>query len=385
VKRRDFLIGTTALVGTGIPALTQAQTRPCPPSRLSIEGGSTSTTACATGNAEADWQLRSTGPGVVWCHDFRSAAEVDAFRWTAGFSGGNDPQAIGSPRASRVRRITTDGIAGGSCLEIFRAAGSQETGSHWWRPLSPMVGSGNGRGIDDPGASGKVAPQPYAATSGGSQIAQWGNRGFYGHSSYHTGNVFDGNEYWLQMRVKMDPRRAQSGMPTVGKLMFQTRTDASLTAQEIVTYSGGHVSANPTQNNFQMYGGGDSNPLYGKGGGSSTNRQPGSELGRCDPSASPNNCWAWSGGWDTVMYHLVLGRDGVNESVIQVYAAHAGETSYTKIWDMVWANSYGSGHPFGYNAIILSSYTNSLNSPSDFWHRYTQLIFSHSFIPCPQV
>ena len=58
-----------------------------------------------------------------------------------------------------------------------------------------------------------------------------------------------------------------------------------------------------------------------------------------------------------------------------MYAAHAGETSYTKIWDMVWANRYGSGFPFGYNAIILSSYTNSLNCPNDFWHRYAQLIF----------
>ena len=384
MKRRDFLAGTTALVGAGIPALTQAQTRPCPPSRLSIEGGSTSTTACTTGSADADWQLRSTGAGVVWCHDFRSDAEVNAFRWTSAY--GNDPRAIGNGRSDRVRRITTDGIGGGACMEIFRVAGTQETGSHWWRPLSPIVGSGNGRGVDDPGANGTIQPMAYAATDGGGEIQYFPERGFYGHSSYHTGNVFDGNEYYLQMRVKMDPRRAQSGMPAGGKLMYQTRTDVSLTTQEIVTYSGGHVSANPTKNNFQMYGGGDMNPLYSKGGGSSTNRQPGSELGQCNPTATPNTCWAWSGGWDTVLYHLRLGRDGVaGETLIQVYAAHAGETSYTKIWDMVWANSYGSGHPFGYNAIILSSYTNSLNCPSDFWHRYAQLIFSKAFIPCPQV
>lgn len=384
MKRREFLIAS-AIVGAGAPLLVRAQVRPCPPSSLAVDGGSQATTACtAVNDAEADWILRSTAPGVVWAHDFRNDAEVDAFRWTSGY--GNDPRAVGNPRAGRVRRITTDGITGGGCLEIFRAAGTQETGAHWWRPLSPIVGTGNGRGIDDPGANGKLKPQPYAATDRGGQIQYFGDRGFYGHPSYHTGNVFDGHEYYLQMRVKMDPRRAQQGMPQVGKLMYMTRTDQSLTTQEIVTYSGGHVSAYPTRNNFQMYGGGDSNPLYGKaiGAGGSTDRQPGSELGKCDPNNAPGRCWAWSGGWDTIMYHLIPGRDGVPESVIRVYAAHEGEKKYTKIWDMVWANRYGSGHPFGYNAIILSTYTNSQNCPSDFWHRYDQIILSHEFIPCPQ-
>jgi hypothetical protein len=246
-----------------------------------------------------------------------------------------------------------------------------------------MVGTGNGRGVDDAGA-GRIDAQAYAATSGGSQVSRWGDRGFYGHSSYHSGGEFDGTEYYFQMRVKMDPRRAQSGMPTVGKLMFQTRTDVSLTTQEIVTYSGGLNSSNPGKNYFRMYGGGDSNPLEGQAVGAK-NPQPGSALGTCNLSANPNTCWAWSGGWDTVMYHVVPGRNGVAESVMQVYAAHEGQTSYTKIWDMVWANSYGSGHPQGYNAIILSSYNNGNNCPSDFWHRYTQLIFSQAFIPCPQV
>lgn len=384
MKRRDFLIGTSALVGAGIPVLAQAQTRPCPPSRLSIEGGSTASTACTTTGAEADWVQRSTGAGVIWCHDFRSDAEVNAFRWTGGYRGGNDPQAIGSDRASRVRRITTDGIGGGSCLEIFRAAGTQETGSHWWRPLSPIVGSGNGRGIDDAGANGAIEPLPYAATDGGSQISQW-TRGYYGHSSYHTGNTFDGSEYYLQMRIRTDPRRAAPGMPTVGKLTIQTRTDHSFTQQELTTYSGGLNANNPGVNYFRIYGGGDTNPLESKAASGSGN-QPGNEAGVCTLSSSPNRCWAWSGGWDTVMYHFIIGRGGVAESHLRVYAAHEGETSYTKIWDQVWANRYdGAPRIPGYNAFICNTYNNGNNCPNDFWQRYTQLIFSRAFIPCPQV
>jgi hypothetical protein len=382
LKRRQFLLGSTALLSAGVPLLARSQVRPCPPSTVDVAGGTSATTSCNAGDAEADWQLRSTGAGVVWAHDFRSDAEVNNFRWTGGFSGGNDPQAVGSSRAGQVRRITTDGITGGGCLEIFRAAGTTEAGSHWWRPFSPMVGSGNGRGINDPGA-GRISAQAYAPTSGGSQINQWGDRGFYGHSSYQ-GSAFDGTEYYLQMRVKMDPRRASAGMPSVGKLIFQTRTDVSLTTQELVTYSGGLNANNPGKNYFRIYGGGSSSPLDQKNPSSGQGQQPGSDLGLCTMSDSNNRCWAWSGGWDTVMYHIAPGRNGVAESRIRVYAAHPGQTSYSKIWDMVWANSYGSANPAGYNALICSSYNNGNNCPSEFWHRYDQIIFSQQFIPCPQ-
>ncbi len=170
-------------------------------------------------------------------------------------------------------------------------------------------------------------------------------------------------------------------MPQVGKFTFQTRTDLSLTTQEIVTYSGALANG---ENYFRMYGGGSSSPLDQKNVVSGQGQQPGSELGVCAISSSPGRCWAWSGSWDTVMYHIVPGRADVAESRIEVYAAHQGETTFTKIWDMVWVNDYGSGNPFGYNALICSTYNNGNNCPSDFWHRYDQIIFSKSFIPCPQ-
>lgn len=349
------------------------------------------TSTCSASSAEADWLLRtgqnsaSPQPGVVWFHDFRTDAEVDNFRWTGGYRGGNDPKAVGSSVAKLCRRITTDGVTGGGCLEILRPAGTQEV-SHWWRPLSPIVGSGNGRGSDDPGANRSLTPQAYAATDGGSQVYDWGRRGYYGHSSYHGGGVFDGTEYFLQMRIKMDPRRTAAGNSLVGKLTFQTTTRWSLTVQEIVTYSASRVGTVGMPNYFRMYGGGDSNPLEDKDSIGGRGSQPGSDLGICDLS-SPSKCWAWSGGWDTIMYHMSPGRAGVQETRLRVYAARQGETTFTKIWDQIWALNFEQAGDLvanGYNALICSTYQNGLSN-SEFWHRYDQIIFSKAFIPCPQV
>lgn len=388
MKRRDFLITSAGLTGSLLPGLTFG--RPCPPSTLSVEGGTTASTACVQGDAESDWLLRSgqdaanPQPGVVWFHDFRSDAEVDNFRWTGGYRGGNDPNAVGSSIANLCRRNTTDGVTGNSCLEILRPAGTREN-SHWWRPLSPLVGTGNGRGNNDPGANGSLTAQPYAVSDGGSQVYDWGRRGYYGHSSYHSGGMFDGTEYFLQMRIKMDPRRTAAGNSLVGKLTFQTTTRWSLTVQEIVTYSGSRVGSVGMPNYFRMYGGGDSNPLEDKNVGPN-NTQPGSELGVCDLS-SPSKCWAWSGGWDTILYHMAPGRAGVAETRLRVYAARQGQTSYTKIWDQLWTLHYEQAGDLvanGYNALICSTYQNGLNN-SEFWHRYDQIIFSKQFIPCSQV
>ena len=349
-------------------------------------------------SAEADWLLRSGGQDVVWFHDFRSDAEVNAFRWTNGV--GNDPNATGNARSCNTRRITTDGVTG-ACLEILRNAG-EDDGSDWWRPYSPIVGSGNGRGIDDPGASGTITPQSYSPTQGGGQIAAWGAKGFYGHSSYHTGSVFDGTEYYLQMRVKMDPRRTTSGnLMYGGKLTYQTVTNNSNVFQELVTNSGGALSGSDVgdTNIFRIYGAAGHNPLEDADSLGRPGCQVGSDL--ADYNASPkvycqfvtddgvaggtiNECWAWSGGWDTIMYHLIPGRDGVQETLLQIYAAHPGQTSYTKIWDETFTQGYEGGITNGYNALICSIYQNFTNN-SEFWHRYCQLIFSKSFIPCPQV
>ncbi|MDH3380813.1 MAG: hypothetical protein OEQ39_28195 [Gammaproteobacteria bacterium] len=237
--------------------------------------------------------------------------------------------------------------------------------------------------------------QTYAPSDGSDTISQWhanaARPGFYGHDSYHSGTTFDGTEFYYQMRIKMDPRRTTAGNTQVGKLFYITFTPYSNCNQEIVTYSGAFSSPGVGEPNYhRMYDGKAYGPLEDSDSLGRPGQQVGSDLADygsgayCDIRSQPGNCWAYSGGWDTLLYHIVAGRDGSNETHVTVYAAHEGETSYTKIWDTIVDIVFDSGLPFGWNAIILSDYNNGQEN-SEFYHRYDQLIFSRNFIPCPQV
>lgn len=367
MKRRDFLIQSAGAAGAMMPVFGRAQNAPCPPSTLSVEGGTSATTACGSSLAEADWIARSRAPGVVWFHDFRLDAEVNNFRWSSGIGSGNDPNGVHST-ARYVRRITSDGITGGGCLEMLRPAGGAET-SAWWRPFSPLVGSGNGKGVDDPAANGTLTVRSYNPTQGSGAIAQH-QYGWYGHSSYHNSS-YDGDEFYLQMRAKRDPRRLTGGNQnfSVGKFTYLTVCQYSLSDQELVTYS---AAPSGSQNRFRMYGGWRVfEPLDQE---TNDGIQPGGS----------SELWSWSGGWDTIMYHLVMGREGVDETLIEIYAAHPGETSFTLIWQQTFA--FGSFNPGkGLQALICSTYNNGQNLPQEYWERWGQIIFSKAFIPCPQV
>jgi hypothetical protein len=350
-------------------------------------GGGGTGGAGAGGNA-LDWEARIAGPGVVWHHDFDSDAEVNAFRWTPAYGSGNDPLAVGGDLANLVRRVPDDGVAGDGCLEIVRPPGSDD-GSVWWRPFSPIVGTGNGRGVDDPGANGTIEPQPYLATDGGNEVSTWGDRGYYGKPNT---SAYDGGEYFLQVRVKMDPARIAGGNEDVevGKLFYFTRTDRSATDQEIVVYSGAPAQG---ENYLRMYRSVspalDTDPpgveVHGN--------QPGTELGTVgdgvcridDDGGRLANCWHWPAGeWATVMWHVRPGESGNNDTLVETYVANPGETSYTKIWNQPGVDlPFDPDFPQGHNALIASIYHNGENMPQQFFHRYDQLIFSKEFIPCP--
>ena len=92
----------------------------------------TDTTADAL---EADWLARSTAPGVKWAHDFRSDTEVTKFLVQAN-SGGYQYDSNNVPL---TRRITTDGITGGGCLELYTPSGQQNT-MRWMRPFNALPG-----------------------------------------------------------------------------------------------------------------------------------------------------------------------------------------------------------------------------------------------------
>lgn len=383
--------------------------------------------ASAVTDAASDWQSRITGSGVVWYHGFDSVNEVNAFRWASTFdfhfqgnsngSGtgeGNDPlgnavsDANGINYAQYVRRITTDGSDKGngpSCLEIFRPTGSIDSPS-WWRPLAPIQGgttTGNGRGAgqDDPGANGSISAKSYTATQGGGQIAHWAQGGRYGNATYSSEGNYDGTEYYFQVRVKVDPRRQQGTLNSnedVGKLFYFTRCDRSATDQEIVVYSG--TDAAPPNNYFRMYRSVGPALATDSPGIAVHGDQPGTQFGtvgdgvcRLDNNGGRRaNCWFWptDGSWTTILFHVRPGTStgalgstsGNNDTLVEVWVAPAGVTSYIKIWDQPTVDLvFDSFH--GHNAIIASIYHNG-DSMTDFWHRYDQMIFSKSFIPCPQ-
>src|SRR5690606_33456638 len=95
----------------------------------------------------------------------------------------------------------------------------------WWRPFSPLRAPGNGKPKDDPAGMGATL-RTWNPSNGSSTTANWFG-GYYGHSSYHAANpsLFDGTEYWIQARIKMDPNRVASNNATGGKLFYFTRTD----------------------------------------------------------------------------------------------------------------------------------------------------------------
>lgn len=349
------------------------------------------------GDAAADWAARISGPGVVWYHNFDTPSEVNQFCWTNDSDGKNDPNRVGSG-SQYVTHQMSGGADGGGFMRLTYPLGSASGrgGSYWWRQLNPLTGASNGRGQNDPGASGTIALATFAPTNLGAQTYNWGNAsnpGWYMHPTHQASypGKFQGHDFWLQVRV----RRAQTpGAPPdsanysdiTGKNVWLTTTNSSFTAQELVTM-GQSASNNNDQvgvpSRHNIYVGQNFYDLAGQ------------------PNATTvlNNRtinWRYSGGWDTLLYHVTPGTSGgtgANRTRVEVWAAKPGETSYTKIWDVTYTQGYTSGttsvgapHLPGWNALILAIYHNgSAFTTSEFNFDYDQVIFSKETIPCPQV
>ena len=321
-------------------------------------------------DAEADWQNRINQEGVVWFHNFASAAEVDAFRWYGGI--GNDPGDTGEP--GTMIHDAADGITGGGCLSMVLTVAQQPQGAAWWRPLSPLTSPGNGKAQNDPGANGSISAKAYDP-SNASEVQNWNQGGFYGHPDYHAASPgqFDGHGYYLQMRYKADSRRRAGA--DGGKNIYLSRTDQSLTSQEIVTVAmqDGNVSGSPF-NFFSMYRSG-SPPL--------TNDEPGPEnqvdgdLGFCDWPTDIAGCWYYPDDeWCTLLYHVTPMRNSDGQTRVRVWAQKPGETEYTQIWNQRTVNlGYGAGEPFGHNALICSGYQQT-TMPTTVTQKWDELAFS---------
>lgn len=406
MKRRDFLIASASLAGAAVPTVVAAQTKPCPPPSVSADGGGSASTQCAAaGDAEADWVRRRTGPGVVWAHDFRSDAEVNRFRWHGGI--GNDPDNTGD---GNCRRITTDGITGGGCLELDVPTGGRCRGV-WLRPFSPLTGATNGLGTDDPAAGGSLARLDWNVVQGRDTAGRWTN-GYYAHNDYHNhatrgipgGWGHDGNEFYIQFRGKIPASRYTTGNPGgkfAGVMITGNGTSHITPNQEMVITS----RVNPVIQCYTNFGNRSNSFMHENQGSQSGSRQPGgSTTCQTGTPLDGTNCITWPADeWVTVLLHFVCGHDGGggnsppfpnsnNDTTFEMYIARSGETTYTPVYskrDYVWSFGGDDPTPYGWNAFKPWAYMNAGSTTSDaavgFYHRYDQIIFSRQFVPCPEV
>lgn len=358
----------------------------------------TTLTSSVAPELEADWQMVLNMPGSSWGHDFRFDAEVDQFRYANGY--GHDPNDVARP--GQTVWLNEDGITGG-CMES-RHSGTQNP-PDFWRPMAPLNGASNGTGVDDPAVGGTLTLRSYTPNPAGGDTAHnsLNSINYYGNSIYHAGSpgAFVGTNYWLRMRCKISANRPFVGSGPAGdeggKLLYFTRTSNSNTSQEVVTNSYVEVgSFGSGLNLFSMYRSG-SPPIAGDHAVSGL-RQIGGEYNggvcRSSPTVDSSGCWFWptdetsegAGDYVTLLYHIVPGTDGGNNTLVEVWKAEWGETSYTRIWRQSDVDlPFGVGFPFGHNAIICSGYQNEISFTEEVWHRYAQISFSHDFQPCPQV
>ena len=420
MKRRDFLVGA-GLSGVAPGLVRAASLVPCPAPTAHTATGPSVTTTCSPITAQSDWLTRISGPRVVWYNGFASAAEVNLYRWAGGV--GNDPTAS-SPDASYMQWNASGGPGGLAHLSIYRPA-AHEPNVFWWRPLSAHTAATNGLGVNDPAAGGTVALRTWSPPgTDNAELASWP----YGWYTQNSSIAQDGTDFWVQLRVKMDPNASTSGHTINCKLFELNLAGNTYWNNTLVTVLNG------------SYGGGTNyNRIYTADGSALWSYQsakwegPSTEVGVSDPRVAgvagnadyfddvggatwnpPTaycdisngadgggkvaNCWAYSGGWDTLLYHVtpgpvaLTGPHGGTVCAIQVYAAHQGETVYTKIRDQTFElQSWGATGKEGWQAIYLTVYCNNTNQPADVTSRFAQIIFAKGDgtnnipIPCPQV
>jgi hypothetical protein len=412
MKRRDFLVASAGVAGAAIPGVGFTAT-PCPPPSLNVAGGSSAATPCGSVSSEvADWLARSSGPGVVWSHNFDSATEANQFRMVGNV--GNDP--TNSSKSTCV--FDADGFAGGGSLNCYLPTGGFSSG-YWNRPMSALVAGANGKTTPDPAAGGTLVRRNYNPNDKTQDWNFYG--GYYGHTAHQAEfpswqgrtDVWDGNEFWVQFRAKLSGARWTAGNPS-GKLMFIDITGLT-GSQEIVIQSENNPGAAGDHyyrtNPFRMYTsqGSEPNSLLTNSLGSVQPGGPYASTCTISKLATANACWEWpKDEWVTVLVHVIPGRNNgpyyaanlsqgasswpYHDMTIEAWVARRTETSYTKVyenkalaWDY-WSNGH---HPPAFNKIGPTAYMNAganpQPAPAGWSQKFTQIIFSKQFIACPAV
>ena len=427
-----YIVGTpgTLTDSVALPANVTISLTPTPrlvASSSAVVGASTTNNVFTLGtSAEADWIARSTGAGVVWAHDFRYQEEVWAFL---------DRQITGTQRWQ-----TADGITGNGCLECYIPTGLGNTGS-WSRPFSRLKAGTNGLPYDDPGAAGAVVLRsdysydhsvdistPYSSWQGGIYCNNAYNPNYGGHSSLNPNlgaNMFDGSDFWIQYRAKIQGSRWDDVQNPDGKFtmittMRKSNPDQELVIQSQVRWPYDHIN-NPTTNEFRCYtsnGQHQNSALNSTQGGGGSIEPGGVFASTCQiGDATTAVCWYYPRDtWFTLLFHVIpghagnidldpaaAGNNGARDTGLQVWTdwnstTQQRQNTYIKIFDktdFVWGfgGANNTTNPDdsaeGWSALILNCFVNSgalgAVASTGWYQRYTQVIFSKQTIPCPQI
>lgn len=402
--------GAAPKLATGTPQAQAATTFGSATRILDASGNPISQDATVVGFDDAlqqDFAIRGDNYGVVWRHNFTNAAEANQFRWTGGY--GNDPGDLGG-RDGTIDHSPTGGLSGGRLI-CHHPAGAVSV-SLWNRPLAPIRGADNGIGTDDPGAAGLLTPVAWDSSNRSEAEVTFDTTGFFGNVAYDQGGggspaaTFLGNEFFVQMRVRIGTERNDTPIYG-GKLAMFTLLEASAALQEqvfaqfIPAFLGGGAR-DPNTNFIGGYRGVGSQDWHVD---ANDGKQPGSEyddplvceygldVGSNPPSeAQKAACWqhAEDGTYDTYLFHWKAGTDGQNNTLLRLWGARQGESTYTLLFHVPGIlGGYRSASPFGRNAFVLTPYTNAdlpAQAPgvvTPFTIDHAEVIMSTRFIPAP--
>lgn len=198
------------------------------------------------------------------------------------------------------------------------AIGADSDGG-WARPLSALVAGDNGLDKDDPAAEGRLKRRVFRTGRSLSESIYNFRTGYYGHSDYHrfysswngeTG-VWDGNELFLQFRVKIDPRRLNPRNEGAGKLWFLHMMGKG-GSQELVMNC--PSAERPRFSIYTNYGSALNSRLTGQGAGITDGKyesyMPNSRWERTCVVGDTSGCWEWPvGEWVTLLLHVKPGHD----------------------------------------------------------------------------
>jgi hypothetical protein len=200
------------------------------------------------------------------------------------------------------------------------AIGADSDGG-WARPLSALVAGANGNGLDrdDPADAGRLKRRVFRNGRSLSESIYNFRTGYYGHADYHKfyntwngeSDVWDGDELYLQFRVKIDPRRLDPGNEGAGKLWFLHMMGKG-GAQQLVMNS---PSVGKRRFSiFTNYGSNANSRLTGQGSGitdgSYESYMPNSSWEKTCVVGDTSGCWEMpTGEWVTLLLRVKPGHD----------------------------------------------------------------------------